>query len=83
MEKTMTESNSTATCPMANACKGMMNKPMAGPVLVIPALVFVILGVAVLIEPQILAWIVGIVLIVMGIAMLVFGRFMRRFAESS
>jgi uncharacterized membrane protein HdeD (DUF308 family) len=61
----------------------MMDKPMAGPVLVIPALVFVILGVAVLIEPQILAWIVGIVLIVMGIAMLVFGRFMRRFAESS
>ena len=68
---------------MANACKGMMNKPMAGSVLVIPALVFVILGVVVLIEPQILAWIVGIVLIVMGIAMLVFGRIMRRFATRS
>ncbi len=79
----MIESNSTATCPMANACKGMMNKPMSRLVLVIPALVFVILGVAVLIEPQILAWIVGIVLIILGIAMLVFGRFMRRFAERS
>jgi len=56
---------------------------MAGPVLVIPALVFVILGVAVLIEPQILAWIVGIVLIIFGIAKLAFGRFMRRFAERS
>ena len=52
-------------------------------VLVIPALVFVTLGMAVLIEPQILAWIVGVVLIVMGVAMLVFGRFMRRFAERS
>jgi len=71
----MIESNSTATCPMANTCKGLG--------LVIPALVFVTLGVAVLIEPQILAWIVGIVLIVMGVAMLVFGRFMRRFAERS
>ena len=79
----MIESNSTAMCPMANACKGMMNRPMSGLVLVIPALVFVILGVAVLIEPQILAWIVGIVLIVMGVAILVFGRFMRRFAERS
>ena len=79
----MIESSSTATCPMANACKGMMDKPMSGLVLVIPALVFVTLGVAVLIEPQILAWIVGIVLIVMGVAMLVFGRFMRRFAERS
>ena len=79
----MSESNSTAMCPMANACKGMMNKPMAGPVLVIPALVFVILGVAVLIEPRILAWIAGIALIVMGIAMLVFGGFMRRLAERS
>jgi len=68
---------------MANACKGMMDKPMSGLVLVIPALVFVTLGVAVLIEPQILAWIVGIVLIVMGVAMLVFGRIMRRFAERS
>jgi len=79
----MIESNSTATCPMANACKGMMDKPMVGPVLVIPALVFVILGVVVLIKPQILAWIVGIVLIVMGIAMLVLGRIMRKFAERS
>jgi len=77
----MIEQNSAATCPMANACKGMMNKPMAGPVLVLPALVFVILGVAVLIEPQILSWIVGIALIAIGIAILVFGRFMRRFSE--
>jgi uncharacterized membrane protein len=83
MEEEMTESRSTPMCPMAAACKGMMDKPMSGLVLVIPALTFVILGVAVLIAPQILAWLVGIALIVIGVAMLVFGRFMRKFAERS
>ena len=83
MEKTMTESISTPMCPMAKTCKGMMDKPMSGLVLVIPALIFVIFGVAVLIAPQILAWLVGIVLIVMGVAMLVFGRLMRKFSERS
>ena len=77
----MTESTSTPTCPMAAACKGMMDKPMSGLVLVIPALVFVILGVAILIAPQILAWLVGIALIVMGVVMLVFGRYMRKLAK--
>jgi len=77
----MTESTSTPTCPMAAACKGMMDKPMSGLVLVIPALVFVILGVAVLIAPQVLAWLVGIALIVMGVAILVFGRFMQKLAK--
>ena len=79
----MTESTSTPTCPMAAACKGMMDKSMSRLVLVIPALIFVIFGVAVLIEPQILAWLVGIALILMGIAMLLFGRYMRRFSERS
>jgi len=58
-----------------------MDKPMSGLVLVIPALVFVILGVAVLIAPQVLAWLVGIALIVMGVAILVFGRFMQKLAK--
>ena len=79
----MTESISTPMCPMAKTCKGMMDKPISGLALVIPALLFVIIGVAVLIAPQILAWLVGITLIVMGVAILVFGRFMRKFSERS
>jgi uncharacterized membrane protein HdeD (DUF308 family) len=62
---------------MAAMCKGMTDKPKSGLVLLIPALIFVIFGVAILIAPQILAWFVGIALIVMGVAMLLFGRFMR------
>jgi len=83
MEEEMTESTSAPMCPMAAACKGMMDKPTSGLVLVIPALIFVIIGVAVLIAPQILAWLVGIALILMGVAVLVLGRFMRRFSGRS
>jgi len=68
---------------MAAMCKGMTDKPKSGLVLLIPALIFVIFGVAILIAPQILAWFVGIALIVMGVAMLLFGRFMRGFAKRS
>jgi len=68
---------------MAAMCKGMTDKPMSGLVFLIPALIFVIFGVAILIAPQILAWLVGIALIVMGVAMLLFGRFMRGFAKRS
>jgi uncharacterized membrane protein HdeD (DUF308 family) len=68
---------------MAAMCKGMTDKPKSGLVLLIPALIFVIFGVAILIAPQILAWLVGIALILMGVAILLFGRFMRGFAKRS
>ena len=83
MEETMTEANSKPMCPMAGMCKGMIDKPISGLMLFMPALIFVIFGVAILIAPQILAWFVGIALIVMGVAMLLFGRFMRGFAKRS
>ena len=68
---------------MAAMCKGMTDKPKSGLVLLIPASIFVIFGVAILIAPQILAWLVGIALILMGVAILLFGRFMRGFAKRS
>lgn len=79
----MTESTSAPLCPMAAMCKGMTDKPKSGLVLLIPALIFVVFGVAILIAPQILAWLVGIALIVMGVAILLLGRFMRGFAKRS
>lgn len=70
-----------AMCPMAATCKGMMAKPRSGLMLMIPGFVSIILGVAVLIEPQILAWLVAIALIVMGIAMLMMANFMRKMGQ--
>ncbi len=74
----MVETSPMAMCPMAGACKGMMEKPRSGLTLMVPGLAFIILGVVVLIEPQILVWLVSIALIVMGIAMLIMANFMRK-----
>jgi uncharacterized membrane protein HdeD (DUF308 family) len=77
MEAVMEQMNPMPMCPMAETCKGMMEKPRSGFMLLMPGLVLIILGVAVLIEPKILAWLVAISLIFMGIAMLMLARFMR------
>jgi len=77
----MTDTYSMSTCPMSAACKGMSGKPMSGIMFAIPALIFIAIGVAVIIAPQILAWLVGIILIAMGGAVFLIGQFMRKFAS--
>jgi uncharacterized membrane protein HdeD (DUF308 family) len=64
-------------CPMAETCKGMMEKPSSGFWMIIPGFVFIVLGVAIILYPQILVWLVAIALIAMGIAMLMMVNFMR------
>jgi len=68
-------------CPMAEICKGMMEKPLSGFVLIVPALVLIALGVVVVVEPRILVWLVAVALVVMGIAMLVLAKLMHKVAE--
>lgn len=73
----MTESTAMPMCPMAKTCRGMMEKPGSGFWMIIPGLVFIALGVAIILYPQILVWLVAIVLIVMGLAMLLMVNFVR------
>ena len=68
-------------CPMAETCKGIMEKRLSGFALMLPGIVLIILGVAVLIEPLILVWLVATVLILMGAAMLTLARFIRKVGE--
>jgi len=77
----MTESMQMPMCPMAETCKGMMAKPFSGFMIVIPGIFLIVLGVVVLLEPRILVWLMAAVLVVMGIAMLMIGRAMRKFGE--
>ena len=62
---------------MAETCKGMMDKPGSGLWMIIPGVVFIILGVTIIIYPQVLVWLVAIALIVMGVGMLMMVNFMR------
>lgn len=62
---------------MSCACKDMMDKPGSGVWMLIPGLLFIVLGVLIILYPQILAWFIAIALIVMGIGMLMMVNFMR------
>ena len=64
-------------CPMAETCKGMIEKPGSSYWMIVPGAIFIVLGVAIIVYPQILAWLVAIALIVMGVAMLMMVNFMR------
>jgi uncharacterized membrane protein HdeD (DUF308 family) len=72
---------SMPTCPMAETCKGMMEKPSTSLWMIVPGLVFVVLGIAIILYPQILAWLVSLALIVVGLAMLAMVSFMRRMGK--
>lgn len=41
-------------CPMAETCKGMMERPFSGLAMVIPGVVFIALGVSIFIWPSVL-----------------------------
>lgn len=73
----MVETTPMSMCPMAEACKGMMEKPGSGLWMLIPGILLIALGVLIIFYPQILAWLIAIALIVMGVATLVMTNFMR------
>ena len=74
----MVETNPLPMCPMAAACKGMMEKHGSGLWLLVPGILFIALGVLIILYPQILARLIALAFIVMGIAALVMINFMRR-----
>ena len=74
----MAEPTPMQMCPMAETCKGMMEKPSSGLVLIVPGIVLMLLAVAVLIEPRILPWLVAFALLIMGAAMVALASLMRR-----
>jgi uncharacterized membrane protein HdeD (DUF308 family) len=75
----MTEITSKPTCPMSAMCKGMAGKPFSGIGMMVPGLVFIGFGVLILFQPQILAWLIAILMIMMGVGLLFMASMMRRF----
>ena len=68
-------------CPMAETCRGMMEKPRSGLMFTVPGIVLIVLGIILIIEPRILVWLVALALIIMGAAILMMARFMRGIGE--
>ena len=65
-------------CPMASVCKGMLEKPRIGLVLMIPGFLLVLGGVLILLEPTILVWLMAGASILIGLMMLFFSIFIRK-----
>jgi len=65
-------------CPMAAMCGAMMDKGPSRFWLMLPGSVLILLGVLVVIEPAILAWLAGTAFVLFGIMMLMMAAFIRR-----
>lgn len=74
----MAQAAPMAMCPMAETCKGMMEKPLFGLVMLIPGMTFIALGILIFVWPSVLAWLVAAACILIGGAMLVMVSLMRR-----
>jgi hypothetical protein len=81
MEAMTGDASEKEMCPMASMCKGMMGKPGAGYLLMVPGAVLILGGIFILIEPRILFWLMAGISILMGIIMLVFANFIRKMAS--
>jgi len=64
---------------MGAMCKGMAGKPISRIGMMIPGLVLIGIGILVLYQPQILAWLIAIVMIMMGVGLLFMVNMIRRF----
>jgi len=74
----MAETTPMPMCPMAETCKGMMEKPFSSLTLIMPGVVFILLGVLIVTWPAILVWIAAIAFILVGVMMLMMAGFVRR-----
>lgn len=70
--------NPVAICPMATTCKGMMENPRSGFLLILPGAVLIGLGVLTILEPGILVWLVGTASVLLGFVLLLMARFIRK-----
>jgi hypothetical protein len=83
LETTMDKDStrSMPMCPMAETCGRMMTRRRMGFAPIFMGAIFILLGIAIIVEPRIIVWILAAMLIFMGIMMLVMAGFMRRMGE--
>jgi hypothetical protein len=77
-EDMMAEQTPFPTCPMQTTCRGMMESRMSGMAMWVPGIVMIGLGVLIVFEPRILAWVIAVAFILMGAMMLMMAGFMRK-----
>ena len=64
-------------CPMAEICKSMIEKPLSGPVMLLPGVVFIALGILIAVWPSVLPRLLAAAFILAGGAMRLMANFIR------
>lgn len=77
----MAQAGPMSMCPMADTCKGMMENPLSGLVMLVPGIAFVALGILIIVWPSVLAWLVAAACFLVGGAMLVMANLVRRISS--
>jgi uncharacterized membrane protein HdeD (DUF308 family) len=72
-----------AGCPMASMCSGFLEKGTSRFLLMLPGVLLILLGVAILVQPQVLVWLVAGAAVLLGIAMLLMAHIMYRFGAKA
>lgn len=67
-----------AMCPMAGMCQGMMKNRHSSITLMLPGVLLIVLGVSIFIEPRIVAWLIGALVIAIGAMFFMMARFVGR-----
>jgi len=73
------EPETAGKCPMAEMCQQLIKNPRVGRLAMIPAFIMICLGVLILLEPKVLLWLIGVICIVLGCAILAGAHFLRKF----
>ena len=68
---------------MASMCRGILEKGTSRFLLMLPGAVLILLGVAILIQPQVLVWLAAGAAVLLGVAMLLMANFMYRFGAKA
>ena len=78
------ESSGERRCPMASMCQRMVGGEgkRPGPFLFLPGLALVAAGVALLVWPQILTWLVAVTSMLLGFVVLAFAAGVRKLAAT-
>ena len=78
MMEGMREEADKGMCPMASMCKGMMEKTGLGLLLLIPGAALILGGILILIDPNILFWLLAGTSMALGLAMSGFAIFIHK-----
>ena len=77
----MSDATPMPMCPMAETCKGVMEKPLSRSITIVPGAVFILLGLLIIFEPRILAWVIAAGFILLGVVMLMAANFVRKIGD--